>query len=155
MKLKRIITLSLALLLALAVSAQRGPGRFDPKKFEADLEQFITTEAGLTPTEASQFFPLYREMRRKQFTYFKPGKMFRHVNMTDEKQCEEMIRDKDSREIKVKEIQQAYHNMFLRVLPASKVLRVINAEDKFHKQSFKRAVKWRNGQHRQNTNGKQ
>ena len=42
---------------------QRPP--FDPKRFEADLEQYITTHAALTPREAARFFPVYRQMMRK------------------------------------------------------------------------------------------
>ena len=31
---------------------------FDPKRFQAELEQFITTNACLTPREAAKFFPV-------------------------------------------------------------------------------------------------
>lgn len=45
------------ILLSLVAFAQPPqPPRFNPAKFEADMEQFITTEAGLTPMEASRFF---------------------------------------------------------------------------------------------------
>lgn len=146
MQFKRIITLSLSLLLVLGLSAQPRPRKFDPKKFEADLEQFISTEAGLTPQEAAKFFPLYREMRKKQFAYFNQDRFDRHVDMSDENQCENAIRNKDNREIKMKEIQQTYHNKFLRIMPATKVMRIIKAEDKFHRQTFDRVVKRRGGQ---------
>jgi len=42
-------------------------------QFEADLEQFVTTEAGLSPQEAAVFFPVYKEMQQKQRVLF--GKM--------------------------------------------------------------------------------
>ena len=50
------------------LQAQNPNKRFDPARFEAELEQFITTSAGLTPNEASAFFPLYREMQKKQLS---------------------------------------------------------------------------------------
>jgi uncharacterized protein YpmB len=46
------------------VNAQKKQA-FDPVKFEADLEKFIASEVELTPAEASEFFPVYREMRKK------------------------------------------------------------------------------------------
>ena len=62
------------MLLSLVAFAQPPqPPRFNPAKFEADMEQFITTEVGLTPMEASRFFPLFREMQNKQRALF--GKM--------------------------------------------------------------------------------
>jgi hypothetical protein len=134
--------------MAVPMQAQQGPrpfGRksFDPKKFEAQLEQFVTVEAGLTPYEASLFFPLYREMRRKQMFYFNVDRKYRHIDFNDERQCLDAITEKDKADIKMKEIQMEYHKKFLKVLPATKVFKVIRAEDKFHRQAFDRAVRRR------------
>ena len=65
---KRLLNLYMVLMLTSAIYAQgRMPQmRFDPQRFQADLEQFITREAGLTPMEAAAFFPVYREMLNKQ-----------------------------------------------------------------------------------------
>ena len=41
----------------------------------------------------------------------------------------------------MKKLQQDYHNKFMKVLPASKVFRIIQAEENFHRQMFKRAAK--------------
>ena len=38
------------------------PQKFSPEKFQAELERFMTQEAGLTADESAKFFPLYREM---------------------------------------------------------------------------------------------
>ena len=40
-------------------------------------------------------------------------------------------------DIEIKRLQQAYHEKFLHILPASKVYRIIKAEDKFHRQQFR------------------
>ena len=108
---------------------QRGPRghmppSFDPARFEAELEQFIVEEACLTPKEASVFFPLYREMRKKQMVYFN-----------------KMRREADQRDLDLKKLQQQYHNKFMKVLSPSKTFRVIRAEEKFHRKIFKRAAK--------------
>jgi hypothetical protein len=59
-----------------AVSAQgEQPSKFSPKDFECQLKQFIIKEAGLTPQEASNFFPVYREMQKKQSLWTPSSRM--------------------------------------------------------------------------------
>lgn len=122
----------------------RGPKPFDPRKFEIELEQFIATETCLTPQESAAFFPLYREMRKKQMAYFVDDLRFTHLDITNDKACEEAIRNRDSNEIRMKEIQQTYHDKFLRILPAGRVFSIIKAEEKFHRQLMKRIAGQRN-----------
>lgn len=62
-------------------------------------------------------------------------------NLNNDKSCAEAIRQKDKMDIELKQIQQQYHNKFLKVLPACKVMKVIHAEDKFHRKMLK---KWSN-----------
>ena len=62
---------------------QRPP--FDPKRFEAELEQYITTHASLTPQEASKFFPVYRQMMKKMRSCFDEMRRYHFVNPADEK----------------------------------------------------------------------
>lgn len=135
---KYIFTL---VLLLCAVLAQAQRQRFDPGRFEADLERFVVTEAGLSPVEASRFFPVYREMRRKQMAVFYEDKNLRHVDLSNEKACAEVIRKHDENDLSLKKIQRDYHARFLKILPASKVLRIIRAEDKFHRRAFRNACK--------------
>lgn len=64
----RIIILMVMLLMGITgIQAQNGRkhAAFDPKKFQAELEQYITTNAALTPGEAARFFPMYRQMGKK------------------------------------------------------------------------------------------
>ena len=54
---KRLL-FSLSVVLFLSVSAFADePQKFSPEKFQAEMEQFITQEACLTPEEAAKFFP--------------------------------------------------------------------------------------------------
>lgn len=151
---KRCFFLLICLLATvLTISAQRPmhpgpdpiprvlPEPFNPEKFEADLEQYIVTEACLSPREAAQFFPLYREMRCKQRALFGAMRRGRYVNLKDNDECQKMIRENDKRDVEMKKLQQDYHNKFMTVLPASKVFRIIQAEENFHRQMFKRAAK--------------
>ena len=126
-----------ALLCCMLSLAQDGKG-FDPARFEADLEQFVATEAALTPQESAAFFPLYREMRRKQFAFFGEDRRLSNVDTSDDKACAKAIRRRDENDLEIKRLQRTYHEKFMRVIPASKVFKVIMAEDRFHRQLFKR-----------------
>ena len=94
--------------------------------------------------EASAFFPVYREMRKKQLAYFGEERRLRHVDPTDEKACAEAIRKRDKNDIELKVLQQTYHERFMTILPATKIFRVLKAESKFHRQFFKKAKAQKN-----------
>ena len=111
---------------------------FNPAKFEADLEQFITVNACLSPSQAASFFPVYRQMMKKQRALFDEMRRLRMINPKDNVACEEAIRKQDELDIQIKQLQQEYHGRFLMMLPANKVLSIIKAEEKFHRQIFKK-----------------
>lgn len=136
---RRLILFALMLMLQLSAMAQSRP-KFDPARFEADLEQYVTTEAGLSAKEAAAFFPIYKEMRKKQRMLFMKMDKYRHVDFCDNKQCENAIRSLDEIDIQMKELQQRYHVKFMNILPASKVLKVIRAEERFHRRAFRKAA---------------
>jgi len=137
---KGLAVLLLLCVCSVGADAQKRK-RFSPEKFEAELEQFIATDACLSPQEASRFFPLYREMRKKQRAYFGRDRHFNSVNPHDDEECAEAIRRHDENEIKMKELQRDYHERFMTIMPASKVYTIIKSEDKFHRQIFKRATR--------------
>ena len=111
---------------------------FNPAKFEADLEQFITVNACLSPSQAASFFTVYRQMMKKQRALFDEMRRLRMINPKDNEACEEAIRKQDELDIQIKQLQQEYHGRFLMMLPANKVLSIIKAEEKFHRQIFKK-----------------
>ena len=111
---------------------------FNPAKFEADLEQFITVNACLSPSQAASFFPVYRQMMKKQRALFDEMRRLRMINPKDNEACEEAIRKQDELDIQIKQLQQEYHGKFLMMLPANKVLSIIKAEEKFHRKIFRK-----------------
>ena len=111
--------------------------KFSPEKYQADMEQYISKEAGLTPQEAAAFFPLFREMQKKQRALYNQMMAEVKIKPADEKACKKMIQKRDQVELELKSIQQTYHNKFFSVMPASKVFDVITAEDKFHRGLFR------------------
>ena len=112
---------------------QQPQQRFSPEKYQADLEQYITKEACLTPKEAAAFFPLLREMQKKQRALYNKMREDVRIKPTDEAACKKMIQKHDQLELELKSIQQTYHNKFFSVIPASKVFDVIRAEDSYRR----------------------
>ena len=139
---KLLFSTVIMIMVVLGASAEEQQ-KFSPEKFQADLEQYITTEAGLTNEEAAKFFKLYREMQQKQrVVYNKIHELFKLPH--DEASCKRAIQRRDQLEIELKRIAQTYHNKFLRVIPASKVIGTIVAEDKFHRRAFRKFGQQRN-----------
>lgn len=140
---RKIFFLLLVTLICIPINAQQSQPKFDPVKFEADLQQYIITEAGLCHSEIQQFVPVYKEMRGKQKALMGQLRSCRKTDLKNEKACEEAIKQQDRLDAEMKDLQQVYHQKFLKILPASKVLKLIRAEDRFHRQAFKRAAKHR------------
>lgn len=137
----RRLLFSLALLcIAVCADAQGKHGRFTPERFQAELEQYIVKKACLTPKEAAAFFPVYREMRDKQRLVHKKMKDMKRIKPVTDAECKKNIKMCDEAEIEIKEIQKAYHDKFIMMLPAKKVYDILNAEDRFHRQMFKRTA---------------
>ena len=136
---KRIYLICMFLVLAVAATEaqDKQKPRFSPEKFRADLECFIVREAGLSPKEASTFFPLYDEMCKKQRVVFTSMRRMDKVNPKSEDECRKLIKERDKLDLELKKIQQTYHSKFLSVLPAKKVFSILKAEDRFHRRMLR------------------
>ena len=110
--------------------------KFSPEKFQAEMEQFITKEANLTPEEAAKFFPLFREMQQKQRAIFAKVRKEGFVKPVDDASCRKLER-RDANELEQKKIQQLYHQKFFSVISPSKVFDVLIAEERFHRRAFR------------------
>ena len=62
---------------------------------------------------------------------------YRYMKPKDNAECKKVILRRDELDLQVKEIQKTYHEKFLKIIPATKVFDVINAEDNFHRQSLR------------------
>lgn len=141
---RKVFVLFFVSLCVLTGYAQhQGHRKFDPCKFQADMEQFILQEAALSPKESEAFFPVFREMRKKQRVVFDQQSRLRHIKPADENGCREAIIKLDELESQMREIQQHYHKAFLKILPASKVYDILKAEERFHRQVLRRASEHR------------
>lgn len=137
---KKITTILLILFVSVSMAAQEKKNKnFSPEKFRADMEQFITKDAGLTSKEAAKFFPLYNEMLKKQRAIFDRMRKLGKEKPADEAGCREAIKKRDNFDLELKQIQKTYHEKFLTVISASKLFDVIKAEEKFHRRMLKKS----------------
>lgn len=137
---KKIFAILMMVLVTASMNAQDNKKqKFSPEKFRADMEQFITQDANLTQKEAAKFFPLYNEMNKKQRTVFDRMRQLGKNKPSDEAGCRNAIMQRDELDLKLKQIQQAYHKKFLTVISASKLFDVIKAEERFHRRVLKRS----------------
>ncbi len=133
----------MALVLAATVSALAQPGKqqgkrekFNPQKFEMRLEKYVVKEACITEAEAEKFLPLFREMRQKQIETMNEARKARVKKPVTEEEWADALKAHDNKEIQLKKILQTYHNRMLKVLPASKIIKMIRAEERFHREVF-------------------
>lgn len=138
---RRLITI-LVLLAAISLNGlaqyKNDGQRFSKEEFVRQLEHYVAHEAQLTSKEQAEFFPIFREMHLKMRKVFDAMKKIDSTCPSNDKTCANAIRQKDKMDIELKRIQQQYHNKFLDILPACKVMKAIKAEDKFHRNMLKR-----------------
>jgi hypothetical protein len=134
---KKVLISMMFLLTGVLVCQADEPQKFSPEKFQAEMEQFIAKEAGLTADESAKFFPLFREMQQKQRAVFGKVRQEGRVKPTDDASCKKLVQRRDEVELELKKIQQTYHNKFFTVLSASKVFDVLRAEERFHRRAFR------------------
>lgn len=137
---KKISLILLLMFTLSAACAQHKQPHKTPEHFQMELEQYITRKAKLTQNEASRFFPVYSEMLRKQRAVHEKMKNLKRVKPKSDAECKKNIQQRDKLEIEMKEIQKTYHEKFTKILSASKVYDILKAEDKFHRQAFKKAA---------------
>lgn len=126
------------MLMAMLTSALAQPqkGRFSPEEFRAHLEEYVSKEAGLTASEAKAFFPLFHEMKEKQFkTQDEIFRLKRNApagNASD-KDYANTIQKIKRLEVEKAETEEAYYKKLCKIVSARKVFLAMQAEDKFHR----------------------
>lgn len=111
--------------------------QWSKERYKEDLERCIVECAMLSPQEAEEFFPVFDEMKDKQRSIHDKIKRMERELPATEQAYRDFIKQKDNLEMELKEIEQTYHNKFLTILPASKVYKVIQAENDFHRRMLR------------------
>ena len=137
---KRIFLLcNIILLTSLAVMAQKTQQRkFNPEKFRQEMVNYVVREAKLTQQETAAFVPVYKEMLEKQRKIFDQMKVIDKSCPQTDRECRDKIKQRDKLDIELKKQHQAYHSRMMTIIPPCKVLKVIKAEDSFHRKMLRK-----------------
>ena len=145
MKHRLLITIAAVLLAALHVNAQPNQNQEDWKeKMQSVKIAFLTTEIGLTPTEAQNFWPIYnsvseeldKTMRSTFHSYMELEKAL-NENKSDKEvsKCLERYLDALSSQDEIRTESVAKYR---KILPDTKVAKIFVAEEKFRRQQIRR-----------------
>lgn len=122
--------------------------KFDPEEFHKKLEAFITCEARLTEAEARAFFPMFYELKKQQRVYHtkiaQASRRVRKENLS-EKECEKILMSVRKWKKQVMELELSYYEKWGKVLPASKIIKVLEADRFFGRKMFNNMVHPRKG----------
>ena len=138
----RQILLACLLLASLSASAQmHKEKRISPEEFRAKTEAFIGSKAGFTAEEAQKFFPIYHEMKEKQWKLMQEmGKLKQQkpgFTSTD-KEYAAIVNKIKSLGVEIAQLEETYYKRMCKTIPAQKVFKAMKAEDKFHRQALSR-----------------
>lgn len=139
-RMKNIMILLIWVFIGGSVFAQEKLTDERRMEFEAQKVAFFTSELDLTPQEAAVFWPLYNQMRKKmEFVEMGMRKGYWEIQKAKgvkEEQYKEAVQKMLRNEKEVQEIKEAYYQNMMKVVPASKIWKLNEAERKFHRQLF-------------------
>lgn len=140
---KKFTILALALILCLGTLAQGPqPGDrrgakppFSPEEFRHKMTNFIVSEAGLTPTEASAFFPIFDEFKQKQREIFQKTMRLKQPKPEEKSvNYEQKVMQIAALDKQAATLEATYYKRLCKAVPAKKVYKALIAEDRFHRQ---------------------
>ena len=115
-------------------------GQFSPTEYWNQQKAFFTERAGLTEDEANAFFPLYNELQQKKRDLNRETRRIMRQEggvAPSEEQSLKAIDAIAETNIKIAELEKEYLQKFKKVLSASKILKIQNAEEQFNSQILK------------------
>ena len=115
---------------------------FSHEEFCNRQKEFITMHAKLTPEEAKAFFPLFFELQKKKWEINKDTrKQARKKENGSEPTADEystLVNKIADAKIEIAKLEKSYIEKYLKVIPASKILDVQRAEDRFQREIIKK-----------------
>jgi len=142
---KRFITLTviLSLIAINVVNAQNKKHEERWEKFRAEKVAFLSSYLELTSKEAQDFWPLYNQLEKERWAAQKlrremEEKIRDSEESLTEKQKVDLTRDFAGSMQKEADIMIKYNEKFLKILPASKVLKLYKAENEFRMYMIKK-----------------
>lgn len=128
-------------------------GQFSAAEYARQQREFFTKNAELTQAEADEFFPVYNELQQKKRELNRDIRRIMRVEPGSQVTEEQSIKAIDAKadvNIKIAELEKEYLQKFKKILPASKILKIQNAEEQFNSQILKDIQQSRGHQFQQN-----
>ena len=123
---------------------QRNKDKFNREDFRKKLTSFMIKEAGLSPDEAKQFFPLYFEMREKMRSIDRQKDRAlsnaAQKNMSD-KDCKRVLDEALELDKKNMRLESQYMNRLQKLVGARKLTKAIYADRCFGRRMFMKMTK--------------
>ena len=144
---KRIIQMLIILLCTFtAVTAQENrqrasQKRFSHQEFEEHQRKFITEHAKLTPQEAEAFFPLFFELQKRKQAINKEARNkdgLKRGERPTEEMCTLMVNERADAKVKIAQLEKEYIALYLKAIPAEKILHIQFAEERFQREMLKK-----------------
>jgi hypothetical protein len=136
-KIALFITISILYAFVPIVAQNR---RMSPDEFQAKQKAFIIEEAKLTPEEAARFFPLFFKLQATKRALMDKGwksmRSLRDGNVSEAKYAQAVTQMVDSR-ITTDKLDRLYLSKYARILPYSKIYKIMHAEMDFHRQMLR------------------
>lgn len=120
--------------------------KFSHQEFQARQKAFITEHAKLTPQEAEAFFPLFFELQKKKWEINKDARdkaNLKRGEKPSEEKCTLMINEFADAKVKIAQLEKEYIALYLKVIPACKIMHVQRAEERFQREMLKKM--WEGG----------
>lgn len=133
-----MLMIAMALLAQGSLNAQSTTQSFQSKKEKINAQKaaFITSKLNLSADESKNFWPVYNEFEAKKDAIRKDfNKEYKSVSAdsVSETKAKELITAQLKMEQDILDLKKEYMTKFLAVLPASKVLKLQEAEQDFKK----------------------
>lgn len=112
-------------------------GQFSPAEYWRQQKEFFTEKACLTEKEANDFFPIYNELQQKKRELNRNIRLMSREEGQTEEQARKSLDAIAEANIKIANLEKEYLTKFEKVLPATKILKIQNAEEQFNSQILK------------------
>lgn len=128
-------------LLLMAASLPAVAQKFDPQRFDAERAAYMTKAAQLSAEDSVAFFTLFNEMQDKKRALHHQMKRIPKEQPSTEDSCRVAISGWDDIDLRMKAVEQDYHQRMMDALRPSQVFQLLKAEGEFCRQTFRRAAK--------------
>ena len=134
---KNTVTLMIATLLWVmpTLAQENKRPHFNPEEFRARQENYITQKAELTAAEAEKAFPLFQEMKAKQFELMKKIQKLKHkAQLEKEDDFQDALTKMNELNIENAKLEANYYKKISKAVSAQKAYRIKMADDAFHRE---------------------